>query len=137
VTTHGNLSYPFVDRIKDYLPDRLLIPATQDFWWTNSTRPAPAPEQEAAYHEAFRERFGYEPDLAPGLGFDAVNNIADALQRTNGDSTSLKDALQTSSGIVGVAGTYNFRPENHRGLDGDDVAMVRLDGGSFVPESKG
>lgn len=136
-TTHGNLSYAFVGRITDYLPDRLLIPATQDFWWQDSDRPAPAAELEATYHQDFQDRFGYPPDLAPGLGFDAMNNIADALTRTNGANASLKKALQTSTGIVGVAGTYNFSPQNHRGLDIDDVAMVRLADGGFVPETKG
>jgi branched-chain amino acid transport system substrate-binding protein len=135
-TTNGNLTYAFLGRVADYLPPTFLIPATQDFWWEQSDRPAPAPALEEAFHRDFRARFGAEPDFGPGVAYDAVSVLADALSRNGGDPTTLQQTLEHSTGVVGVVGTYDFSPDNHRGLDIDDVAMVRAADGGFHPTEK-
>lgn len=135
-TTDGNLTYAFIKRVADYVPSTLLIPATQDFWFERSDRPAPAHELEASYHRDFEARFGVEPDFGPGVAFDAVSVLADALGRNKGDATTLKETLEQSRGVIGVVGTYDFSSDNHRGLDIDDVAMVRVADGGFVPAEK-
>jgi branched-chain amino acid transport system substrate-binding protein len=135
-TTNGNLTYAFLGRVADYLPPTFLIPATQDFWWEQSDRPAPAPALEEAFHRDFRARFGAEPDFGPGVAYDAVSVLADALSRNGGDPATLQQTLEHSTGVVGVVGTYDFSPDNHRGLDIDDVAMVRAADGGFHPTEK-
>ncbi|NMH99872.1 ABC transporter substrate-binding protein [Pseudonocardia acidicola] len=135
-TTDGNLTYAFLRRVADYTPQTLLIPATQDFWWQQSDRPAPARELEEAYHRDFEARFGSRPDFGPGVAYDAVLVLADALAHGSGEPTTLKETLERRTGVVGVVGTYNFSPGDHRGLSLDDVAMVRVHGGGFVPEKR-
>jgi branched-chain amino acid transport system substrate-binding protein len=135
-TTDGNLSYAFIKRIADYTPAQLLIPATQDFWWQQSDRPGNAHALEETYHRAFEARFGAKPDFGPGVAYDAVLVLADALRANSGDATTLKETLESHTGIVGVVGTYNFTPDNHRGLDLDDVAMVRVERGGFTPTDR-
>lgn len=132
-TTNGNLTYAFLRRIADYTPKTLLIPATQDFWWQQSDRPAPAPELEASYHRDFQARYGVQPDFGPGVGYDAVLLLADALAHGSGDPRTLKEDLERRPAVVGVAGTYRFGPAERRGLGIADVAMVRVANGGFVP----
>ncbi|WP_028920956.1 ABC transporter substrate-binding protein [Pseudonocardia acaciae] len=131
-TTNGNLTYAFLRRIADYTPKTLLIPATQDFWWRQSDRPAPAPELEERYHRDFQARHGAQPDFGPGVAYDAVLLLADALTHGTGDRGTLKEDLERRE-VVGVAGTYRFRPDERRGLGVADVAMVRVANGGFVP----
>ena len=139
-TTDGNLTYAFLDRIADYTPATLLIPATQDFWWQQSDRGPQALELEQTYHRDFEARYGSRPDFGPGVAYDAVLVLADALAANAAsgpsgaaDATTLADTLQRRTGVVGVVGTYDFTPDNHRGLDLDDVAMVRVVNGGFEP----
>jgi branched-chain amino acid transport system substrate-binding protein len=133
-TTNGNLTYAFLRRIADYTPATLLIPATRNFWSDGTDRPPPAAELEATFHRDFQARFGGQPDFGPGVAYDAVLLLADALGRHPGDRTTLNETLERTTGFVGVVGTYRFRPDDHRGLGLDDVAMVRVAGGGFVPE---
>jgi branched-chain amino acid transport system substrate-binding protein len=135
-TTDGNLTYAFLGRVADFTPPTLLIPATQDFWWQLSDRPPPARELEEAYHRDFEARFGSKPDFGPGVAYDAVRVLADAIAHHDGDSSTLKETLERRTGVVGVVGTYDFSPDDHRGLDIDDVAMVRVANGGFEPTEK-
>lgn len=131
-TTNANLTYSFLKRVQDYLPDTLLIPTTQDFWWQNSDRGPAARELEQQYHDGYMARYGTQPDIGPGLGFDAVTVTAQALSAANGDQHRAKQVLQNLRGFTGVVGTYSFAPEDHRGLTKDDVAIVRASRNSFV-----
>jgi branched-chain amino acid transport system substrate-binding protein len=135
-TTDGNLSYAFLRRIADYTPAELLIPATQDFWWEQSDRGAGARALEESYHRDFAARFGAKPDFGPGVAYDAVLVLADTLAANTGDATTLKEVLEGRRGVVGVVGTYNFAPDNHRGLGLGDVAMVRVDRGGLTPADR-
>jgi branched-chain amino acid transport system substrate-binding protein len=139
-TTDGNLTYAFLKRIADYTPATLLIPATQDFWWQQSDRGPQALALEETYHRDFQTRYGSRPDFGPGVAYDAVLVLADALAAHaasdpsgTGDPTTLSETLERRTGVVGVVGTYDFTPDNHRGLDLDDVAMVRVADGGFQP----
>jgi branched-chain amino acid transport system substrate-binding protein len=133
-TTNGNLTYAFLRRIADYTPATLLIPATRNFWSDGTDRSPPAAELEATFHRDFQARFGGQPDFGPGVAYDAVLLLADALGRHPGDRTTLNETLERTTGFVGVVGTYRFRPDDHRGLGLDDVAMVRVAGGGFIAE---
>lgn len=131
-TTNANLTYSFLKRVQDYLPDTLLIPTTQDFWWQNSNRGPAAQELEQQYHDGYMARYGTQPDIGPGLGFDAATVTVQALSEANGDQHRAKQVLQNLRGFTGVVGTYSYAPQDHRGLTKDDIAIVRASRNSFV-----
>jgi branched-chain amino acid transport system substrate-binding protein len=130
-TTDGNLTYTFLDRVANYLPDTLLIPATQDFWWQQSTRGQAAFDLEKQYHETFQAQHGQQPDFGPGVAYDATMLVARALGDAGGDRHGVKPALENMRGVAGVVGTYSFSVDDHRGLTIDDVAIVRASRHSF------
>jgi branched-chain amino acid transport system substrate-binding protein len=131
-TTDGNLTYTFLQRIADYAPETLLIPATRDFWWQQQN-PSPAVrELEERYHKDFRDRFGGEPDFGPGVGYDAVLLLARALDDANGDTAKVRDTLENLRGVEGVVGTYSFAHDNHRGIGPADVGIVDARGGRIT-----
>lgn len=131
-TTDANLTYSFLKRVKDYLPETLLIPSTQDFWWRNSDRGPDAQGLEQEYHDGFSTRFGAQPDFGPGVAFDAVTVTAQAVGQAGGDPGRARDVLQNLRDFTGVVGTYSFTPKDHRGLTKNDVAVVRASRDSFT-----
>ncbi|GAB2766437.1 ABC transporter substrate-binding protein [Sinomonas soli] len=132
MTTDGNLANTFLDRIKDYTPKTLLIPATRDFWW-NSQPNGPAADLEKKYHDDFSGKFGSQPDFGPGVAYDAVLLIAEALKKAgSADPSAVKTALEGVSDFEGVVGTYNMSANDHRGINASDVKMVQAKDGKFV-----
>jgi branched-chain amino acid transport system substrate-binding protein len=130
-TTNANLTYTFLKRTADYLPETLLIPATQDFWWQQSQRGEDVARLEREYHEGYPARFAEQPDFGPGVAFDAIQLVARALGDAHGDPAGARVALQNLRGFPGVVGTYSFSAKDHRGLTTKDVAVVRAGRGSF------
>ncbi|MFI5607050.1 ABC transporter substrate-binding protein [Amycolatopsis sp. NPDC051903] len=131
-TTDGNLTYAFLRRIADYTPDTLLIPATRDFWWQQQNPSTAVQQLERGYHDEFRARYGADPDFGPGVAYDGVLLVAQALEKAHGDATQARDALESLRGVSGVVGTYTFARNDHRGIDAEDVGIVRAVNGRLT-----
>jgi branched-chain amino acid transport system substrate-binding protein len=127
-TTDANLTYTFMKRIADYAPKTLLIPATRDFWGTAGGASAPLVR---GYRNAYRSRYGQWPDFGPGVAYDAVRLVAQALGNADGHPAAAVDALSRLRSVHGVLGTYSFSAADHRGLTVDDVAIVRATSDGF------
>jgi branched-chain amino acid transport system substrate-binding protein len=133
MTTNGNLANAFLKRIADYTPKTLLIPATRDFWWQTLPASDPAVKLEKDYHDRYQAKYNEPPDFGPGVGYDAVLNIAAALRKAgSADAKELRTALAQLAGAQGVVGTYTMSPDNHRGISLDAVAIVQAQNGRFT-----
>jgi branched-chain amino acid transport system substrate-binding protein len=133
-TTDANLTYTFLQRIAAYAPRTLLIPATRDFWASQAGGRSGA--RQAAYRGAFLHRFHQEPDFGPGVAYDAVKLVAEALRRSGGDAAAAVKDLAGMRTFPGVLGTYSFSASDHRGLGIDDVAIVRATRNGFDYEGR-
>ena len=70
-----------------------------------------------SFKERYRERFGMDPTVNAGLGYDAVAMTADLLATRNPAAFSARN-LERASGFSGVTGTYRFLSDgrSERGL---------------------
>ncbi|MEX0427722.1 ABC transporter substrate-binding protein [Nocardioides sp. DS6] len=124
-TTDGNLTYDFIKRIKAFLPDPLLIPATRDFWAPSAYSDPKIRDLEATYHQGYVAAHGEQPDFGPGVAYDGVRLVAEALRRSQGDPVMARTELEHITDFPGVVGTYSFSGDDHRGLTEKDVAIVK------------
>ncbi|ALG86127.1 ABC transporter substrate-binding protein [Gordonia phthalatica] len=133
-TTDGNLTHAFVDRIKAFLPDPLLIPATRDFWAPEALPSDEVRTIEETYHGDYQAAFNELPDFGPGVAYDGVRLLVEALRRANGDSEKARTELEGIKDFPGVVGNYQFSPGDRRGLTRKDVGVVKVttDGFEFV-----
>ncbi|MET8805891.1 ABC transporter substrate-binding protein [Streptomyces sp. NPDC004546] len=129
-TTDANLTFTFMQRIAAFAPRTLLIPATRDFWGDQVG--GDAADRVKTYQAAYQKRFKEAPDFGPGVAYDAVHLVAQALEQADGNPGRAVHALEGLSAFHGVLGTYSFGPSDHRGLTIDDVAVVRADRGGFT-----
>jgi len=132
-TTDGNLSNTFLQRIADYTPQQLLIPATRDFWWQTLPKDDPSYALEQEYHQKYQDKYNETPDFGPGVGYDAVLLLGEALKKAgSSDTAKVKAALEKVDGFAGVVGTYHMSADDHRGLGLPDVAIVQAQNGAFT-----
>lgn len=94
------------------------------------------PEYEAVseFASRYEAAYGEKPDIFAGHAFDAVSLVADALKRAgaDADSKTLRDAIEGTSGLPGFGGSFTFSPTDHNGLTSDDLALYRIEDGSWV-----
>jgi branched-chain amino acid transport system substrate-binding protein len=67
-----------------------------------------------------------------GYAFDALTLLRAGLEKAGkADRESLRAALESLKGIVGVSGVFNITPEDHNGLSVDSLVMLKVEGGAF------
>lgn len=86
-----------------------------------------------AFDRRMKERYGVGADQTSGHGYDIVHLIAGALRRCGEEPTraAFRDALEQTEGFLGCTGVYRYGPDDHEGLDADDMVFVRIEGGRF------
>ena len=84
--------------------------------------------------EAFRARFGVEPDGNAALAYDATRLVARAIEAVGDDREAIREQLATlaaRNGHAGVTGTIRF--DANGDLVGRGALMTRVERGSLVP----
>ena len=84
--------------------------------------PEADPQREVvqAYKAAYVERFGEEPSTFAGYAYDAFQLLVNAIREAgSSDPAAIRDALEQTSGYVGVTGEFKHvagRPHGPRSL---------------------
>lgn len=79
--------------------------------------------------QKFRSRYGVDPNAVHVLSYDAVNLLADAIERAQSvDSTSIRDAIAATRDFKGVSGPISFGPDRN---PIKPVAMIAIADGKF------
>lgn len=82
------------------------------------------------YRNAYRKRFGKEPELPGYLANDAVLMLLDALRRAQSpDGTAVAHALE-SCDIQGITGRIRIGKGSHN-PEGKDAAIIKIQGGTM------
>ncbi len=78
--------------------------------------------------------YGTQPDIFAGHAFDAMAIIAAALETAgpDADGARLRDAIESTTGLLGYGGSFTFTPTDHNGLSSEDLALYRFQGGVWV-----
>ncbi len=66
-----------------------------------------------------------------GYAWDAVQIVFEALKKAGTEPNALRDAIEKTSGYVGVSGIYTLSPTDHCGLDINSLVMVKVENGEW------
>jgi branched-chain amino acid transport system substrate-binding protein len=128
-TSPGNQEYEQLAQYVEFLPRQLVIPSCL------------YPEHEGVYRLDPRvEKVQHEmydllaaahrkSDNAVGTAWDPALITVDALRRLgpDADATQIRQTIADQSDFPGVNGIYDFKKVPQRGIDVDDIAIVRFD----------
>ena len=79
----------------------------------------------------FQAKYNYPIGQLSASGADAINLIATALKTAGPDRVKLRDALEKTSGYVGLGGIFNYKPDDHDGVTVQSQAIYEIKGGQF------
>ncbi len=60
--------------------------------------------------------------------------VTNALGRVEGDVTpaSVRDAIESTNGLVGIGGTFTYSATDHNGLTESELVFYRIEGSTWV-----
>ncbi|WP_130863976.1 ABC transporter substrate-binding protein [Bacilliculturomica massiliensis] len=102
--------------------------ALNDVYYSNHYSALDKDESVAAFIEAFKTKYGKDPDAFNALGYDCAYLIADAIERAGeANGEKIKDALASTTGFSGVTGSFDM-DENHNPVKA--VVVIKLENGA-------
>ena len=87
----------------------------------------------AGYKKDYEAMYKEDVSTFGGHAYDAVLIVTEALKKCRQpDRTQLRVAIESLHGLVGTAGTFNFSPTDHTGLDLSAFEMLTVKDGKFA-----
>jgi branched-chain amino acid transport system substrate-binding protein len=82
----------------------------------------------------YTKAYSAAPDIFAGHAYDAFLVVSDALGRVEGEvtSASLRDAIEGTTGLVGIGGTFTYTATDHNGLTESELVFYRVENGTWV-----
>jgi branched-chain amino acid transport system substrate-binding protein len=137
MTTDGNMTYGQIRQYTSIMPKEIYFPGlTYMLAGTAPAGKAGAPQR--TFQEAMRG-LNFPVDLQSGFLWDAGMMLIDALRKygPNATSAQVHEYIENLHDFVGIAGPYDFRGGNQRGLTAENLVVMRWDAGKsdWVPVS--
>ncbi len=84
------------------------------------------------YKKDYEARYKEDVSTFGGHAYDAFMILVKAIETAGTDKEKVRTAIENMKGFVGTAGTFNFSPKDHNGLDLNAFEMLTVKGGKFV-----
>jgi branched-chain amino acid transport system substrate-binding protein len=82
----------------------------------------------------YSAKYGKAPDTFAGHAYDAFWITVNAIKAAGPDSAGakLRDAIEATSGFVGIGGTFTYSATDHNGMTEGDLVTYKVTGGKWV-----
>ena len=84
------------------------------------------------YKTSYESKFNEKVSTFGGHTYDAMTILAKAIEIGGSDREKVRAAIETITGLIGTAGTFNFSATDHGGLGLDAFTMLTVKNGQFV-----
>ncbi|WPG41223.1 ABC transporter substrate-binding protein [Variovorax sp. EBFNA2] len=130
-TTHGQASTEFV-RIAGKSSEGIRMPSPALLIAQALPDSDAQKKVSVAYAKDYESQAKMDVSTFGGYAHDALFLLVDAIKRAGGtDKQKVRDAIEATSGFVGVSGIYKMSATDHMGLDVSAFRMVEVQQGVF------
>ena len=84
------------------------------------------------YKKKYEAKYKEDVSTFGGHAYDAFLILTKAIEKAGADKEKVRTAIETTKGLVGTAGVFNFSAEDHNGLDKNAFEMLTVKDGKFV-----
>jgi len=130
--SHGVVSKEFL-RLVGGAADGMRLPAMA--LAVAEQLPAGDPQKPVAltFKTAFEQRWKQECTIFAGHAYDAFAVLMDAVARARSlERNRVRDAIETTRGLIGTGGVFSMTPRDHLGLDLGSFHMVEIRNGDWA-----
>jgi branched-chain amino acid transport system substrate-binding protein len=129
----GNVNYA---RAAGAAADGVIFPAGRLVVVDALDRKHPQRALLASYKTAYEAKYKEDVSTFGGHAYDAYLLLEKGIERGGADREKVRDAIESTKGLVGTAGVFNVSPTDHMGLGLDAFEMLTVKDGRFVPLAK-
>ena len=139
IGSHGIANQTFINLAGDaangvvFPAGRVLVPSSipADSDWRKTVD---------EFAKSYKEAYKTEVNTFAGHGWDAGLIMTEAMKaaiKANGDQEKLsasviRDQIEKTKDLTGIAGTFTYSPSNHDGLKIDDLIMIKIENGAWT-----
>ncbi len=85
------------------------------------------------YMKDYQAKFNAAPSPFGGYAYDAIAIITKAMETAGADRAKLRDAIESTKGLVSVSGVFNMSAQDHNGLSpADAVTLIEIKDGKWT-----
>jgi branched-chain amino acid transport system substrate-binding protein len=84
------------------------------------------------YKRKYEAKYKEDVSTFGGHAYDAFLILTKAIEKAGADKEKVRTAIETTKGLVGTAGVFNFSVEDHNGLDKNAFEMLTVKNGKFA-----
>ena len=131
--SHGVASKSFIDLAGAGAAEGVRLPGAALL--VADLLPADDPQKPVveAYTKAFTETYNEPVSTFGGHAYDAFQILTQAIARAgSAEPEAIRDAIETTSGLVGTGGVVTMSPEDHLGLDLSAFRMLEIKDGNWT-----
>lgn len=131
--SHGIANEKFIELAGD-AANGVVFPAGKLL--VASVLPESDPQKGAllSYSKEFQAKYGKPADTFGGHGYDALNLVAKAIEKSGPDRSKIRDELESIKGFAGIGGVFNMSAQDHNGLGKGSVTMIKIADGKWTLE---
>jgi len=130
--SHGVASDAFIELAGPDAAEGVRLPGTALLIADQLAEDDPQRQVTQSYKADFEARYNMDVSTFGGYAHDAFALMTDAIARAgSADPAAIRDALETTDGLVGTTGTYTMSPEDHLGLDLSAFRLLEITGGGW------
>jgi branched-chain amino acid transport system substrate-binding protein len=86
-----------------------------------------------SYKREYEKKYaGEDVSTFGGHAYDAFLILTKAIEKAGVDKEKVRSTIESTRGLVGTAGVFNFSAEDHNGLDKNAFEMLTVKNGKFV-----
>lgn len=84
-----------------------------------------------AFKKDYEDNFNEAPSSFAGHAYDAWLVGTNALEKAGTDPNELRDAIESTTDLVGISGIFTMTPEDHSGLTADALILAEAGNGRW------
>ena len=130
--SHGVASASFIELAGAQAAEGVRLPGTALLVANLLPEKDPQRAVVIAYKETYEKATGKPVSTFGGYAYDALHILVDAIKRAGkAEPKPIRDAIESTSGLVGATGTVTMSAADHLGLDLSAFRMLQIKNGGW------
>jgi len=130
IQSHGVANKRFIEAAGD-AAEGVILPAGKLLVAEQLPDSDPQKAVLIEYKTNYEEKYGKDADTFGGHAWDAVQLILKGIREGGDDPAAIRDAIENTTGFVGIGGIFNYSAEDHYGLTADAFVMITIENGEW------